>query len=156
MCLGVPGRIIEVVDEANRLALADFGGVRRKVNVICVLDEGRTPNELIGAWVLVHVGFAMSVIDERQAAETLEILSQLGEAQDELAAMRERSASLVGGLIAADLDRAGQHPAVGRLRVRDLLQEWVHHDRNHVRQALANVQAYVWPAMGNAQRFSGE
>jgi len=88
MCLGVPGRIIEVVDEANRLALADFGGVRRKVNVICVLDEGRTPNELIGAWVLVHVGFAMSVIDERQAAETLEILSQLGEAQDELAAMR--------------------------------------------------------------------
>lgn len=42
------------------------------------------------------------------------------------------------------------------LRVRDLLQEWVHHDRNHVRQALANVQAYVWPAMGNTQRFSGD
>ena len=88
MCLGVPGRIIEVLDEENRIALADFGGVRRKVNVICVLDQGRTPHELIGAWVLVHVGFAMSVIDERQAAETLEILSQLGEVQDELSAMR--------------------------------------------------------------------
>ena len=88
MCLGVPGRIIEVVDEANRIALADFDGVRRKVNVICVLDEGQKPHDLIGAWVLVHVGFDMSVIDERQAAETLQILSQLGEVQDELAAMR--------------------------------------------------------------------
>jgi hypothetical protein len=75
---------------------------------------------------------------------------------DELAALREDRASLVGRLIAADLDRAGRHPTVGLLRVRDLLQEWVHHDRNHVRQALANVQAYVWPAMGNAQKFAGE
>jgi hypothetical protein len=38
--------------------------------------------------------------------------------------------------------------------VRDLLQEWVHHDRNHHRQVLANVQAYAWPAMGNTQKFS--
>lgn len=75
---------------------------------------------------------------------------------DELAALREDSASLVGRLIAADLERAGRHSTVGLLRVRDLLQEWVHHDRNHVRQALANVQAYVWPAMGNAQKFAGE
>jgi hypothetical protein len=75
---------------------------------------------------------------------------------DELAAMREESATLVGRLLAADLDRAGLHPRVGRLSVRDLLQEWVHHDRNHVRQALANVQAYVWPAMGNAQKFAGQ
>jgi hypothetical protein len=73
---------------------------------------------------------------------------------DELATLREESASLVGRLIAADLDRAGRHPTVGPLRVGELLQEWVHHDRNHVRQALANVQAYVWPAMGNAQKFS--
>jgi hypothetical protein len=73
---------------------------------------------------------------------------------DELAAMRQDSAALVRGLRAADLDRVGRHPTVGPLRVGDLLQEWVHHDRNHVRQALANVQAYVWPAMGNAQRFS--
>lgn len=73
---------------------------------------------------------------------------------DELAALRGDSASLVGRLLAADLERAGRHPTVGLLRVRDLLQEWVHHDRNHVRQALANVQAYVWPSMGNAQKFS--
>jgi len=73
---------------------------------------------------------------------------------DELAAMRQDAAALVRGLREADLDRGGRHPTVGLLRVRDLLQEWVHHDRNHVRQALANVQAYVWPAMGNAQKFS--
>ena len=73
---------------------------------------------------------------------------------EELTAMRQASATLVRGLREADLDRAGQHPTVGLLRVRDLLQEWVHHDRNHHRQVLANVQAYTWPAMGNAQKFS--
>ena len=75
---------------------------------------------------------------------------------DELAGLRRQSATLVRGLREPDLDRGGQHPKVGFLRVRDLLQEWVHHDRNHIRQALANVQAYVWPAMGNSQRFAGE
>ena len=53
-----------------------------------------------------------------------------------------------------DLARAALHPKVGRLSVSDILQEWVHHDRNHIKQALAGVQAYVWPAMGNAQKFS--
>jgi hypothetical protein len=73
---------------------------------------------------------------------------------DELAALRTDGAALLGRLIAADLERAGRHPTVGLLRVGDLLQEWVHHDRNHIRQALANVQGYVWPAMGSAQKFS--
>jgi DinB family protein len=73
---------------------------------------------------------------------------------DELAAMRAESAGLVSRLTATDLDRAGRHPTAGLLRVRNLLQEWVHHDRNHVRQILANVQGYVWPAMGNARKFS--
>ena len=72
----------------------------------------------------------------------------------ELASMRQNSARLVEGLSAADLTRGGQHPMVGYLKVSDLLNEWVHHDRNHVRQILANVQAYVWPHMGNAQKFS--
>ena len=73
---------------------------------------------------------------------------------EELAALRADAATLVGRLLAADLERAGRHPTVGLLRVGDLLQEWVHHDRNHIRQALANVQDYVWPAMGSAQKFS--
>jgi len=75
---------------------------------------------------------------------------------EELAGLRRESAALVSGLREPDLDRGGEHPKVGFLRVRDLLQEWVHHDRNHIRQALANVQAYVWPAMGNSQKFAGD
>jgi len=73
---------------------------------------------------------------------------------DELAGLREASALLVAGLGEADLRRGGQHPQVGELRVGDLLHEWVHHDRNHIRQILANVQAYAWSGLGNAQRFS--
>ena len=72
----------------------------------------------------------------------------------ELATMRQDSVRLVEGLSAGDLARGGQHPTVGYLRVADLLNEWIHHDRNHVRQILANVQAYVWPHMGNARKFS--
>jgi hypothetical protein len=67
---------------------------------------------------------------------------------------REASAALVETLRAEDLPRAGRHSRVGRLSIADLLAEWIHHDRNHQRQILANVQAYVWPHMGNAQRFS--
>jgi DinB family protein len=75
---------------------------------------------------------------------------------DELARMRTDSASLTRGLGEADLPRAGLHPKVGLLRVGDLLHEWVHHDRNHLKQILANVQEYAWPHMGNAQGFAGE
>ncbi len=89
MCLGIPGLIIEIVDPEARLALADFDGVRRKVNIVCVLEDSAQPQDLVGAWVLVHVGFAMSVIDQQQAAETLAILSQLGELEREMAEIRD-------------------------------------------------------------------
>jgi hypothetical protein len=72
----------------------------------------------------------------------------------ELKGLRRESVGLVARLSAADLDRAGIHSRVGRLRIGDLLHEWVHHDRNHLRQILANLQAFAWPHMGNAQRFS--
>ncbi len=87
MCLGVPGQIVEIVDEATQLGVADFGGIRRRVNLTCVLSGGERAKDLIGAWVLVHVGFAMSVIAERQALETLELLAELGEFQEELGVM---------------------------------------------------------------------
>jgi hypothetical protein len=72
----------------------------------------------------------------------------------ELTGLRQEGIRLVEGLRETDLARGGHHPTVGYLRVGDLLNEWVHHDRNHVRQILANVQAYAWPHMGNAQKFS--
>jgi hypothetical protein len=67
---------------------------------------------------------------------------------------RTASIALVETLTTEDLRRGGDHPEVGFLTVNDLLHEWVHHDRNHLRQLLANVQAYAWPHMGNARRFS--
>lgn len=73
---------------------------------------------------------------------------------DEFSRLRTDSVPFVAGLSPEDLARGGHHPKVGFLTVGDLLHEWVHHDRNHIRQMLANVQAVVWPHMGNAQRFS--
>jgi len=74
----------------------------------------------------------------------------------ELDRMRAESVALVRGLKAADLKRGGQHPKVGWLRVEDILHEWVHHDRNHIKQIHGNVQAWTWPHMGNTQKFSGD
>jgi hydrogenase expression/formation protein HypC len=88
MCLGIPGRIVTIDDAANMLAIVDVGGVRRKVNIACIVDEEHSVSSCIGDWVLIHVGFAMSRLDEAEAAETLRILTELGEAQAELEAMR--------------------------------------------------------------------
>jgi len=88
MCLGIPGQIVEISDAAKKLAMVDVGGVKRQVNLACIVDEAHPVEGCVGDWVLVHVGFAMSRIDEKQAAETLEILTELGEIQEELAAMR--------------------------------------------------------------------
>jgi hypothetical protein len=74
----------------------------------------------------------------------------------EFDALREEGVRLVRGLRPADMARVGIHPMVGPLRVDELLGEWVHHDRNHIRQMLAVSQARVWSQMGNARRFSLE
>lgn len=70
--------------------------------------------------------------------------------------LRQESLKLVRSLKTADLDRSGMHPKAGELKVRWLLHEWVHHDRNHTKQMLSTVQERVWPHMGNAQKFKGE
>jgi hydrogenase expression/formation protein HypC len=87
MCLGIPGRIIEISNAERKLAMVDVSGVKREVNIACVIGE-RAIEDCIGDWVLIHVGFAMSTINEEQAAETLRILIELGEAQEQIAAMR--------------------------------------------------------------------
>lgn len=94
MCLGIPGKIVAITDEARLMAMADVSGVRREVNVACIADgplEG-----LVGHWALIHVGFAMSVIDEEEAAKTLEALRDLGEAQETLQQMAEGTRALEG------------------------------------------------------------
>jgi hypothetical protein len=74
----------------------------------------------------------------------------------EFQALRADGVALVRSLGLADMPRVGIHPAVGPLRVDELLGEWVHHDRYHIRQMLAVTQARVWAQMGNARRFSLE
>ena len=94
MCLGIPGRIVAITDEARQMAMADVSGVRREVSVACVVDGPL--DALVGEWVLIHVGFAMSLIDEAEAARTLDALRELGEAQEALDAIAEGAKSLEG------------------------------------------------------------
>jgi hydrogenase expression/formation protein HypC len=83
MCLAIPGRVIEMVDPAKHIAKVDVGGVRRNVNVGLLEKDG--DGAQIGDWVLIHVGFALSKVDEAEAASTLSILQGMGEAfEDEL------------------------------------------------------------------------
>jgi hydrogenase expression/formation protein HypC len=88
MCLGIPGKIVEISDTVRKLAVVDVGGVKRTVNIACIVDEQHPPAACLGDWVLVHVGFAMSRIDELEAQRTLALLTQMGEVQAELDAMR--------------------------------------------------------------------
>lgn len=92
MCLGIPAQIVAIADPARKLALAEVSGVRRQVNVAPVMPESGVIEELIGAWVLLHVGFAMSRIDVAEAAKTLALLIELGEAQAEIDAIRASAA----------------------------------------------------------------
>jgi len=87
MCLGIPGRIVAISDASNKLGVVDVCGVKREVNLACVIDAAHPVASCVGDWVLVHVGFAMSRIDEREARLTLALLEELGEAQAEVAAM---------------------------------------------------------------------
>jgi hydrogenase expression/formation protein HypC len=83
VCLAIPGQIVEITDEANRLARVDVAGVRRTINVGLLDGAGA------GDWVLIHVGFALSVVDEEEAQATLLLLEEMGaEYEAELAELR--------------------------------------------------------------------
>jgi len=87
MCLGIPGQIVEIVDRTKKLAKVDVAGVKRQVNLACIINEDHPIDSCMGDWVLVHVGFAMSRINEAEARETLQLLHELGEAQKEIESM---------------------------------------------------------------------
>jgi hydrogenase expression/formation protein HypC len=94
MCLGIPGRIVAITHAVNKLALVEVLGVQREINIACVVNEEHPVDACVGDWVLVHVGFAMSRIDEKEAQLTLEVLKMLGEAQNEIDAMRASDRAL--------------------------------------------------------------
>jgi hydrogenase expression/formation protein HypC len=77
MCLAIPGQVVEIVDEANRLAKVDVAGVRRNVN-IGLLDDDDASGVGPGDWVLIHVGFAISKVDEEEARATRDLLVRMG------------------------------------------------------------------------------
>ena len=93
MCLGIPGQIVEINSDEEKLAIIDVGGIRRQVNIACIIDDEHPPASCVGDWVLVHVGFAMSRIDEEEAKRTIELLTEMGEVQTEIEAMRQSNTS---------------------------------------------------------------
>lgn len=87
MCLGIPGEVVDLYPDREDLAMVDVSGVRRAIN-IGLLEGDERP--VVGDWVLIHVGFALSKIDEKEAAAALEFLEGIGQAYDEeLAALAE-------------------------------------------------------------------
>ncbi len=86
MCLAVPGKVVEIIDGGDlafRQAKVDFGGIRKDINL------AYTPEAEVGKYVLVHVGFAISVIDEEEAQRVFEYLKQMGGLEEELGEVRQ-------------------------------------------------------------------
>lgn len=103
MCLGIPGQVVAITDAENLMGTVDVSGVQREVNLACVAEGDVT--SVVGEWVLVHVGFAMSRIDAAEAAATLAALEELGEAMAEIEAIKDAET-----MMAAD---SAQHEIVG-------------------------------------------
>ena len=91
MCLAIPGQVLEFVDEENRLARVDVAGVVRNVNVGLLDRDGEAAGP--GDWVLIHVGFALSKVDEEEAMATLRLLQGMG--ADYEAELEELKASVI-------------------------------------------------------------
>ncbi|GAA4518165.1 HypC/HybG/HupF family hydrogenase formation chaperone [Actinoallomurus oryzae] len=86
MCLGIPGEIVEILPDQPDLAKVDVSGVRRAINIGLITDEEPRP----GDWILIHVGFALSKIDEAEAKAAMDFLEGVGQAYaDEMEALRE-------------------------------------------------------------------
>ncbi|GAA2277607.1 MULTISPECIES: HypC/HybG/HupF family hydrogenase formation chaperone [Streptomyces] len=86
MCLGIPGEVVELLTDQPDLAQVEVSGVRRAINIALLEEEGVAP----GDWILIHVGFALSKIDEAEARAAMEFLEQMGAAyDDEIDALKE-------------------------------------------------------------------
>ena len=85
MCLGIPGEVVEILADRPDLAMVEVSGVKRAINIGLLTDDPVVP----GDWVLIHVGFALSKIDEAEARSALDFLESIGKAYaDEIAALR--------------------------------------------------------------------
>jgi hypothetical protein len=149
--------------ESELTALGDDSGWHFDPNEWCA-------NEVVGHLVEAEKrGFAgrireilagkekTSSWDQAEVAKTRKDCERMGQSiWMEFMGIRNDSIRLVRSLKPADLGKGIEHPMAGRLTVRGLLHEWIHHDRNHTKQLLAIAQERVWPHMGNSQKFKGE
>lgn len=87
MCLGIPGQITEIVNADFKLATVDVSGVKRPVNIACIVDDDQPIESCVGDWVLVHVGFALNRIDPDEVTETLRMLEELADVEEQTTAM---------------------------------------------------------------------
>src|SRR5262245_33107774 len=171
-----PSTVVITPPQAGRLLEATLVALRAELSALPedVLTFHPAPGEWCAGEALGHLieaerrGFSgrIRIILEAQdpSLEAWDQVAVARERQDcrrdvallleEFTRTRNVGVALAARLAAADLTRGGHHPQVGYLRVGDILQEWIHHDRNHLRQIMANVQAFVWPVMGATQRFS--
>ena len=91
MCLAIPGQVVEMVDPVNQIAKVDVVGVRRNINVSLLTDASGSVQP--GDWVLIHVGFAISRVDEEEARATRELLEQMGQEYEQ--ELEELKASVI-------------------------------------------------------------
>ena len=99
MCLGIPGQVVEITDRERNLARASVAGVLREISLACIVSDEHPLDACIGDWVLIHVGFAMSRINKAEAEATLKVLNELGEIDEELAAMQASDRATQKGLV---------------------------------------------------------
>ncbi|HCT7984148.1 TPA: HypC/HybG/HupF family hydrogenase formation chaperone [Serratia liquefaciens] len=85
MCIGIPGQIVALDQHQPQHAWADVCGVQREVNIALVCREGETKEAMLGCWVLIHVGFAMSRLDQQEAEDMLAALQAMGEVEQDVA-----------------------------------------------------------------------
>ena len=91
MCLAIPGQIVELVDINKSLVKVDVSGVKRVINVSCVLDDEHPFESCMDDWVLIHVGFAMSRINEDEARKTMAVLDEMGALMQQMQEMQSTS-----------------------------------------------------------------
>lgn len=166
-----PAEIAELLESAVAAIRAEVGALPKALSTFHPAEGDWSINEIIGHLIEAERrGFAgrIKVLlatkdpqlegwDQNEVARgRRDDMKTATKLVTELERMRAESVVIVRALKPGDLTRGGQHPKVGWLRVEDLLQEWVHHDRNHIKQIFSNVQAWAWPHMGNAQKFVGE
>ncbi|WP_346826223.1 HypC/HybG/HupF family hydrogenase formation chaperone [Serratia inhibens] len=84
MCIGIPGRVVALDPRQPQHVWAEVCGARREINIALVCQAGQPREALLGSWVLIHVGFAMSRLDEREAAEMLAALQAMGEVESDV------------------------------------------------------------------------